>query len=215
MSKSSTLNVKTEFFKISINNEKIGTPNYEYSVHHVYLFGFKKANITVTLERINGEIEYTDTPYIDLDNDTITFKYGEEPFIKHVFREIVENIEENSSLTGFFEPLYIRVSNENNLYTNINNTHTFNANQIDLSIKGTRSIINILIYPLKLLWIYSPKARIEVSKMSDKLILKIEESLDEQISENLEKNIMKESKNQLTKDLTRERGIVLEHDNRF
>lgn len=180
MSKSSTINVKTDLFKININNERVKTPNYEYSIHHIYLYGFKKAIIIITEDRVTGEIEYTEIPLIDIDNDTVTFKQGEEPVVKHDFTEIIENLVENSVLTGYFEPLYARLTNENNLLLVVNNKYVFNTDEIELLINGSNSIINILVYPIKLIWIYSAKARVEINKSNNKLVFKINENIEEQ-----------------------------------
>ncbi|MEM0380680.1 MAG: hypothetical protein QW607_00145 [Desulfurococcaceae archaeon] len=179
MNDSNTLDVKSKYFKITIKNERVKTPSYEYSAHHIYLYGFKKADISVSQDRVYGEIEYTDIPFIEIDNDILSIQYNDEPVVKHELNELIKMFIENKSLHGLLEPLHVKMSSENSLNLLINDKYRFNASEINLSIEDNYSIVNILIYPLKLMWIYSPKALVKIDNVDDKIVLKISGVLNE------------------------------------
>lgn len=182
MNNSSVLSrVNVRLFKITINNGRVELPDSGhsarlYEVKHLYLSNFSRAKVNISVDRVEGEVEYADRPAVNfLDDDVLTISMGAQPAIKRVFSERIFANRSGSRLAGEFDPLSIRVSDEGSLVVHVNNKFIYSCEEAGVAISGFSSILNMLIYPFKLAWIYSPRARMDLINENNRLLVNIEE----------------------------------------
>jgi len=161
------------FFKILVNNERVSTSTgHEYNTHHVYLVGFSKARLKLYSSSVKGEIEYTSEPKLSIDEDVFHAVVGREPEVKRSISE--EYISRSKIFAGTSMPFILRIQEDGEYLVTVNNKHYMKGEKIGLEvIGGDSSILNLLIYPIKIMWIYMPRARFKLEDENGSLDIRI------------------------------------------
>ncbi len=161
-------------FKIVVNNDKIHVPGREYNVHHLYVVGFHRANLKLYGSRVKGEIEYSGEPRINYDGDLLSVGFGREPKVVYMYDEELEITSDR--VNGISTPLNLRIYEDGGHTVIVNEKHSFKGNEVHVNVVGSNSILNLLIYPMKIMWIYMPKASISIEKRDDVVMIMCSEN---------------------------------------
>ncbi|MET1159987.1 MAG: hypothetical protein ABWW65_03410 [Thermoprotei archaeon] len=156
--------IESGFYKILIQNDKIKTSDSrEFHVKHLYLVGFKNAQLKIEPNGIYGEISYDSEPQLDLLGEVLSIVNGSEPEIRQDFINETVSSKKQELITGYSTPFILKVNEDKTFFTIINNKYYTRSDSIELSINTENSgILNILIYPMKILWTYLPRARFKI-----------------------------------------------------
>jgi len=152
-------------FKIVVRNDKVYVQDREYDTQHTYLVGFKKISLAIQEGRVNGEIECDREPTIEFQDEVLSIFCSDHPAVSKSYAEELEA--SSTMLRGFTKPLSMRISEEVEYFITVNDKYTYCAFNIALNIVGEDTVVNMVTYPLKILWIYLPKAYVELLKKGE------------------------------------------------
>jgi len=165
--------LESKIFKVLIKNDRVNLLDRDYTIQHVYAHGFTRARITLDSIKINGELEYDHEPSTEIIDDVLVISYSNPPLIKH---DYIENITiSDNTLQGSSEPLSVKIDYENKYHVLINNKYSFKNEAVELTINNSEAVVNILIYPVRIIWLYVGKGSINLSVEYEKIIIHIDE----------------------------------------
>ncbi len=165
--------LESGFYKVVINNDKVYVPEREYNAHHVFLVGFSKAEINLYGSKVRGEIDYGFIPMIDFSDEVLSITSSKQPRIIHKYEEKLK-IKDNM-LKGESKPLSIRISEETEYIVSVNEKHVYKGDNIEVKFTGFNSVLNMLIYPLRIIWIYVPHGYINLSRGKNTVKIEVNE----------------------------------------
>lgn len=165
--------LESQFYKVVINDDKVYVLEKEYSVQHVFLTGFNKAEIILRNIRLKGVIDFENIPDIDLNDEILTIASRKQPRIIHKHDEKL--VMRNNLVEGESKPLSIRISEDEEYIVSINSNHVCRGTNISVNISANNPILNVLIYPLKIIWIYIPYGWIKLSREKENIEINIRE----------------------------------------
>ncbi len=155
-------NIEENNYKILINNNKITSNDREYRVNHLYLIGFNKAILNIYKNSLKGDIEFMRKPEVTIYDEVLDIRLNNEPKLDLRYRENLRKQDEK--LCGISTPLVIKIS-ENDLFTvMVNEKYIYRGEKINLNISIENGILNILIYPFKVIWLYVPRSNLKLMK---------------------------------------------------
>jgi len=165
--------LESKIFKVMFKNDKITLLDRDYMVQHVYAHGFKRARITLDSIKISGELEYEHEPSTEIAEDVLVISYSNPPIIKH---DYVENITVgDNALQGISEPLSVKIDYENKYHVLINDKYSFKNETVELTVNNSEAVVNILIYPVRIIWLYVSRGSIKLSMEDEKIVVHIDE----------------------------------------
>jgi len=160
-------------FRIAVRNGRVLLPDKEYDVHHVYVVGAKGANISFKDGRITADFECDKTPIPEYQDEVLSIFCSDHPAVS---RNYVEELESGAGqLKGFTKPLSMRITEELEYFITItvNEKHVYKASELALKASGESIVVNMVSYPMKIVWIYVPEARIELVEKEGFVEIKI------------------------------------------
>jgi len=165
--------LESKIFKVVIKNDKINLLERDYTFQHVYAHGFTRARISLDSVKINGELEYNHEPSTEIVDDVLVISHSNPPLIKH---DYIENIKvSDNALQGSSEPLSVKIDYENKYHVLINDKYSFKNEAVELMVDNPEAVVNILIYPVKIVWLYVSRGSIKLSVEDEKITIHIDE----------------------------------------
>lgn len=163
-------NVDAERFRIVVDNEKTLIDGNEYSVEHIYLSGLKIAEISFNKSRVRGTFVFSDKPNVTIGEDIIVVNKGLSIDNVKVNEEVISDDAVLMELCS--KPVVLRVTceaDECTLY--LNDKRSYVGEKIYISVRNENnfSVINMLLNPVKITWIYLSESKIKV-KVDEKQI---------------------------------------------
>ncbi|OYT37856.1 MAG: hypothetical protein B6U89_06750 [Desulfurococcales archaeon ex4484_58] len=163
--------IESNLYRIEVINDKIILPSGEQHANHIYVVKPLRASLSFTIDKLSAEIEYFDKPNIFNEQDLVYIYMDKLSIKKRVEEEKIKIY--GKSLVGYSKPLILRIREEYDLLLTINDKYFFRANKIELDVKDVESILNILVYPLKIAWIYIADGKVSLKSSDEKIEVNI------------------------------------------
>lgn len=166
--------VDIDLYKVVIDNEKVVLDGNEYSVNHLYISGLYRSEIVFDKNKVRGVVLFSDKPGVTIGEDIIIVNKGLSIGNVKAVEEVING--NGSSLELMSKPATIRVVCESEkccLYINDNRSYLCEKIHINVRNEKAVSVINVLLNPIKIMWIYLEEARIKVKASSDQVFVEL------------------------------------------
>ncbi|MEM0356005.1 MAG: hypothetical protein QXT88_00185 [Desulfurococcaceae archaeon] len=161
--------------KVIFSNERVIVGHKEYIVEHVFVYGLKSADIVFNKSSVEGSFIYSDQPYTSYVDNTLILGLNENKLIcGDAFEEVIYS--SNDEIKIFSKPLYVRlVSDGDKVTVYLNGRRSYEANKVYLHVEHSNHsiVINILVNPIKILWLSIEEALIRLILSKDTIRIQI------------------------------------------
>lgn len=150
--------------KVVLINERVVIGHREYIVEHLFAHGLRSADIVFNKSSIEGTFIYSDQPLLNYEDNTLILGLNEN---KLTYGEASEEILYSGSDEAriYSKPLYVRlVSDGDKVVVSINGKRSYEASKVYLHLESSDqvSVVNILVNPVKILWLSIGEAYVRI-----------------------------------------------------